>query len=1023
MPGRRALGGVGGLATAALLAVAPTAGAATFTVTSNADSGAGTLRQAILDANATAGADTVNFSAGMEITPASALPQITEQVTVAGTAGGCAGPPLGVEIDGAGGAFSGFDVGRNATGTEICRLSIVGFTDNGILTAADDTLVAGNLIGIDGSLSVDANGTGVYVQDFADGVDGVVIGGTGLAGNVVSGNTHAGIRFRGTGSGHLVRGNLIGTDTSGTASAGAQTWGVDVDDGIDVTVGGTTAAEGNVISGNGNSGVYIAEGRVEGNLIGTDVTGTAAVPNATAGVYVRGEDVVVGGTATGAGNTISGNGSYGVFAVDPTTIQGNRIGTSAAGTAPLAAPQTHGVYLQSDAGGSLVGGSASGAVNVISGNADKGVYVLGVDDVAVQGNLIGTDATGSSAIPNDTGVETTGANTVIGGTAAGEGNLIAGNTNASDIGNGVYDLGAGTTIQGNEIGLAADGTALANDRGIRLGSISDGAQIGGTAAGAGNVISGNDTSQSTSAGILAGQNSANATIQGNVIGLAPDGVTPRPNDSGIRVDKSIDITIGGGAAGAGNVISGNSRVGLTIAGGTTENPVVQGNMIGTDAGGTLDLGNGQQGVFLTNATNALIGGTGAGEGNVIAHNGFEGIDAGPGSGTLLGARFLGNRIFDNDEFAIDLEGGSAGEGPDANDAGDVDDDTNPNRLQNFPVLTAAVTDGSQSEIAGTIDTTPGHTIRVELFSSAACDPSGFGEAEQLLGFVDVVAGSGPTPFTANVAGTTAGHAVTATATNFTTGDSSELSQCLTAQAGTFAPPPAPPPPPPPAPAPVPPPAAPAPAAVPVPAPVAPASAVAPVTPKLPAKLRVLRAGIVDGKLDMLIEITGRAETPGAELELEYESNGRTSTFTVPIEDRQVKVLEDLPSSQATLDTGIVEVTYAGNDVVAPDEVRVRAASGKSKLTRGTVKIEGGELVVDGTITSKAKGVVRVRMQYDEPDGSTGFLFWNATIAKGEWGIEETLPAQAAAGGHLSIQFTGYLPEKLRGEQTSKQVLP
>ena len=174
---------------------------------------------------------------------------------------------------------------------------------------------------------------------------------------------------------------------------------------------------------------------------------------------------------------------------------------------------------------------------------------------------------------------------------------------------------------------------------------------------------------------------------------------------------------------------------------------------------------------------------------------------------------------------------------------------------------------------------------------------------------------------------------------------------------------------------------------------------------------------------MLVEITSLAEAPGAELEARVpeESSGKTSRFDVPITSSLMKIRRTLPSSQRKKDTGIVEIAYAGSTTVSPDEVRLRAADGKSKLVRKTATLTGGVLHVDGTITTKAAGVVRIRLEHNPPDGSTAFLDFKARIAKGEVG-DRRAPARAGVtAGQLSIQFTGYEKENLRGEQTGKQV--
>ncbi len=229
--------------------------------------------------------------------------------------------------------------------------------------------------------------------------------------------------------------------------------------------------------------------------------------------------------------------------------------------------------------------------------------------------------------------------------------------------------------------------------------------------------------------------------------------------------------------------------------------------------------------------------------------------------------------------------------------------------------------------------------------------------------------------------------------------------------------------------------APPPPAPPPPTPAAPTPTPAPApTPRAPAKIRVLRAGVQRGVLDMLVEITSRALTSGAKLDLTYESSGRTTKFSVPIAataslagpraraaETRVKIRRHLPASQRKRNTGIVELIYAGSTRVQPDKVRLRAASGKSLLTRKTTRIQNKRLIVSGTITTRARGVVRIRLGYDKPDAGTGFLSWKARIANGTWKLSRALPARAVEGGQLAIQFTGYLPRDLRGEQTAKQV--
>lgn len=215
------------------------------------------------------------------------------------------------------------------------------------------------------------------------------------------------------------------------------------------------------------------------------------------------------------------------------------------------------------------------------------------------------------------------------------------------------------------------------------------------------------------------------------------------------------------------------------------------------------------------------------------------------------------------------------------------------------------------------------------------------------------------------------------------------------------PPPVPPPPPPPPPPSPPPPA---------------------VVPRAPAKLEVLRAGVRDGKLDGLARITARAS---GRVKLRYLSSGRTTRFTVPITRGTIRFARRLPAAQRRKPTGIFTLTYDGSTTVQPDGVRLRAATGKARLVRRTARIDGGgRLRVSGSITPRARGVVRIRLGTIAAEGSGEFLRYTARIKRGAWSLTTRLPrAAATAGGQLSIQFTGYEPRRIRGEQIAKEVKP
>ena len=223
------------------------------------------------------------------------------------------------------------------------------------------------------------------------------------------------------------------------------------------------------------------------------------------------------------------------------TIVGNYLGTNAAGQA--SSPNGHGI--EDNSGNNLIGGTTAADRNVISGNSLGGVHLIAAGST-VEGNYIGTDATGTFAVGNgDEGILVQAQNSTIGGTAPGAGNVIAGSTIVSNgHGDGIGLYAPNNLVQGNLIGTNAIGTvALPNaQRGILINGVS-GNTVGGTTAAARNVISGN-----TGSAILVGNAGGNNTIEGNYLGLQPDGTTPLHNGYGIQVFGGAGNQIGGTAA-------------------------------------------------------------------------------------------------------------------------------------------------------------------------------------------------------------------------------------------------------------------------------------------------------------------------------------------------------------------------------------------------------------------------------------------------------------------------------------------
>ena len=325
-----------------------------------------------------------------------------------------------------------------------------------------------------------------------------------------------------------------------------------------------------------------------------------------------------------------------------------------------------------------------------------------------------------------------------------------------------------TVIQGNFVGLTPAGAAAGNSNGIYVNG-ANGVQIGGTAPAQRNIVSSNGGRG------LDFDNATNVTIQGNYVGtnLAGTGAMGQ-GFAGVRINNVSNLLVGGTAAGAGNVVSGNGLSAFNTF--ALTNVTFEGNFIGVGADGTTVLGNGEHGIALGNQlSGVIIGGTAAGAGNLIANNTQRGITI--AAGTTGRAEISGNRIFNNGNLGIDLNN----DGVTANDAGDGD--TGPNGLQNFPVLASATSAGSNTTIQGTLNSTPNTTFNVQFFSNATCDPSGNGEGRTFLGSTTVNTDAGgnvvfnPTLLTA----TTPGEFVTATATD-AAGNTSEFSACTTVSA-------------------------------------------------------------------------------------------------------------------------------------------------------------------------------------------------------------------------------------------------
>jgi titin len=771
-----------------------------FTVINTNDAGPGSLRQAILDANANVGPDTIEFTipgAGPHaISPAAPLPPLEDLsggTTIDGrtqTAFGGDGNPLGPEIiiDGGLAEPPGPGLSIPSSGNHVFGLNVRAFADGIVTEGGTNNSIAGNYIGTDetGALPVGNARHGVLI---ALGAHSNLIGtnGDGVADdeerNVISGNLDHGVMIADEGSDHnVVAGNYIGTDATGTAALGNVDTGITIVGGARSNRIGTDgdgladAAERNVVSGNQAFGILIAgEGTdqnvLAGNLIGTDVTGTVALGNSFKGVVLAGgaQQNRIGTDGDGVadraeGNLISGNAQFGVEITELGTsrnrLSGNRIGTDISGLLPLPNAWA-GVAILNGASANLVGTNGNGQAdhaerNLISANSSDGVVIANARHNTLAGNLIGTDINGTNA-----------------------------------LGNGGHGVAILEAAQRNRIGTDGNGVSDAAERNIISGNFDHGV-------------------------IIAHEGSNHNVVAGNYIGTNATGTLPIANRTwGVGIwDSARHNRVGTdgnriGDAAERNIISGNTFDGVVITVNAAEN-VVAGNFIGTDVTGTLALpngvGSGRGGVEIANGAHDNLIGTNADgvsdrlERNVISGNigngitmfndAFSGTDRNMIAGNYIGTDVSGLGNLGNGAAGIAIHNGAsknlvgtdgdgAGDDAEANTiafnstagvlvaedastgnrirgnsihsnvelgidlAGDGltpndlgDADLGPNDLQNFPVLTRVVA-GATTRVMGVLHSIAEMPFTIDVYANPSADPSGHGEGKRPLGSFNV----------------------------------------------------------------------------------------------------------------------------------------------------------------------------------------------------------------------------------------------------------------------------------------------
>jgi parallel beta-helix repeat protein len=556
--------------------VAPTPA---FVVSSLNDAGPGSLRAAILSANATPAGESIiiSFSVNGRITLASRLPTIARKVTINATSAPThvtGGPPV-VALDFNG--HPGLIFGIGSEGSQLLGAAVDDASGNGVTLDANSITLNDNYIGLDLAGAAAGNGgNGVLVWGESDGnfIGLNVSRAPGVVANVISGNRGSGIVLEGS-SGNTVVDNRIGTNAAGTSAIANR------GDGIWITAG----SRGNEIGGTA--------------FVDT-VTGKANNPTGSKGTVTP---VFV---VPPLGNLISGNRGNGVL-IDAlsrgNTLNGNFIGTTASGDAALG-NAGNGVWLYHAPGNSLVGckfvNNPFVYYNVVSGNGRNGLRVTNSDNVTVQGNFFGVGANNTTIVKNRRdGIRVDGAskNTQVGGV------IPLGNVSAGNGWNGIEVAGkARGFVTFNTFGglLAFKGAAPNGDDGLLITS------TGGDNLARTNVFSGNRRN-----GIELAGNASGVTVDPDIVGLNTKGNGVLPNGgNGLLIDGTAHGNIIGGTLRSvipQNTFSGNKGYGVVITGRAYDNHVFR-SFIGTQLLGLKALGNKRGGVLIAgHAYGNLIG--------------------------------------------------------------------------------------------------------------------------------------------------------------------------------------------------------------------------------------------------------------------------------------------------------------------------------------------------------------------------------------------------------------------------------
>jgi len=638
---------------------------ATFVVSNLADAGTGSLRQALLNANSIAGNDTIRFSVAGSIQLASALPAVTDTVTLAGnTAPGFnSAPVVGIDFNG----FTGLRFNGASGGSVVQSLGMADATGAGLTLNAGQISVFGSYIGLqlNGVNAGSNSGDGIVINATSSGnTIGAAIGSP----NVISGNGGNGILINGS-SGNIVRANFIGTDVTGLKQRSNQGNGIHIAGGASNNfIGGRIPAnppgtdpnelsgkrppEGNLISGNAGNGVLINAGStantLSGNFIGTDASGIKAQGNLQNGVSImnaNGNSLL--GTQVNLNpfiyyNVVSGNAGNGLQVMNSnnTVIQANFFGLGSDDNAAVG----------NGGNGVVIGGSSRNTTlggiiplgNVIAANAGHGVVVQ-------------DQASGFVSENSFVGVAAFNLDTTLGNkkdgfhiTSTGGNNIARINVISSNKDDGVEISGNARGVQfvQNIIGLNTDGaSAMPNsDNGIEVGGTAHDLVLGGLVGGFSIIPASTISANGGFGGAFVGQ-SHNVSLNFARIGTDSQGLALSSGPQtlgnvkgGVYIGPGAgSITIGSPDRNLETIIAGNKGNGILING--SQNNVVEGTYIGLDKDGN-SMPNVRDGIRINNASHNFIGGGGSGQTNVVSANGGNGI-------TITGSGSTDNQIRGN----------------------------------------------------------------------------------------------------------------------------------------------------------------------------------------------------------------------------------------------------------------------------------------------------------------------------------------------------------------------------------------